>query len=71
MDALRAARYTYEFVSRPIRRLMAYQRAFRRRVTVYKIAVLPGDGTGPEVVAEGLKVLAALADKFSFTYETT
>ena len=27
----------------------------------YKIAVLPGDGTGPEVVAEGLKVLAAAA----------
>ena len=24
---------------------------------MYKIAVLPGDGTGPEVVAEGLKVL--------------
>ena len=23
----------------------------------YKIAVLPGDGTGPEVVAEGLKVM--------------
>jgi 3-isopropylmalate dehydrogenase len=25
----------------------------------YKIAVIPGDGTGPEVVAEGLKVLKA------------
>ena len=27
----------------------------------YKIAVMPGDGTGPEVVAEGLKVLRAAA----------
>ncbi len=26
-----------------------------------KIAVIPGDGTGPEVVAEGLKVLEAVA----------
>ena len=25
----------------------------------HKIAVLPGDGTGPEVVAEGIKVLKA------------
>jgi 3-isopropylmalate dehydrogenase len=38
---------------------------------VYKIAVVPGDGTGPEVVAEGLKCIAALAEKFSFKYETT
>ena len=36
----------------------------------YKIAVLPGDGTGPEVVAEGLKVLKAAADKFDFNFET-
>jgi len=32
----------------------------------YKIAVLPGDGTGPEVVAEGMKVLNAAAAKFGF-----
>ena len=37
---------------------------------MYKIAVVPGDGTGPEVVAEGLKVLAAAAAKFNFKYET-
>ncbi|MBN2030028.1 3-isopropylmalate dehydrogenase [bacterium] len=36
----------------------------------YKIAVLPGDGTGPEVVAEGLKVLHATADKFGFKLDT-
>ena len=29
----------------------------------YKIAVIPGDGTGPEVVNEGLKVLKAVAGK--------
>lgn len=34
----------------------------------YKIAVLPGDGTGPEVVAEGVKVLEAAARKFDFTF---
>ena len=34
----------------------------------YKIAVIPGDGTGPEVVAEGLKVLKAASKKFGFTY---
>lgn len=32
----------------------------------YNIAVLPGDGTGPEVVAEGKKVLSAAAQKFGF-----
>jgi len=36
---------------------------------MYKIAVLPGDGTGPEVVAEGLKVLDAVAEKTGFKYE--
>ncbi|KPK02355.1 MAG: 3-isopropylmalate dehydrogenase [Nitrospira bacterium SG8_35_4] len=33
----------------------------------YNIAVIPGDGTGPEVVSEGLKVLNAAADKAGFT----
>ena len=33
----------------------------------YNIAVLPGDGTGPEVVIEGKKVLSAAAAKFGFT----
>ncbi len=37
---------------------------------MYKIAVIPGDGTGPEVVTEGLKVLEAAAKKFKFDYET-
>ena len=38
---------------------------------MYKIAVIPGDGTGPEVVREGLKVLAAAAAAKGFEYETT
>jgi len=38
---------------------------------MHRIAVIPGDGTGPEVVAEGLKVLEAAASKFGFKYETT
>jgi 3-isopropylmalate dehydrogenase len=37
----------------------------------YNIAVLPGDGTGPEVVREGLKVLEAVASRAGFTYELT
>ena len=36
----------------------------------YKIAVIPGDGTGPEVVVESLKCLEAAASKFGFKYET-
>ncbi|HOK98792.1 MAG TPA: 3-isopropylmalate dehydrogenase [Bacteroidales bacterium] len=35
----------------------------------YKIAVIPGDGTGPEVVREGIKVLNAAAAKFGFKLE--
>ncbi len=35
----------------------------------YKIAVIEGDGTGPEVIAEGLKVLKAAAKKHKFDYK--
>ena len=35
-----------------------------------RIAVIGGDGTGPEVVAEGLKVLKAVAKKAGFEYAT-
>lgn len=37
----------------------------------YKIAVMPGDGTGPEVVAEGIKVLDAAASTEGFSLEYT
>ncbi|MCX8044025.1 MAG: 3-isopropylmalate dehydrogenase [Desulfobacterota bacterium] len=36
---------------------------------MHKIAVIPGDGTGPEVIREGLKVLDAVARKAHLTYE--
>jgi len=35
----------------------------------YTIGVIPGDGTGPEVVAEGLKVLDAAAGKFQMMFQ--
>ena len=34
---------------------------------VYQIAVIPGDGIGPEVVAEGIKVLQTVSKKYDFT----
>jgi 3-isopropylmalate dehydrogenase len=36
-----------------------------------KLAVMPGDGVGKEVIPEGLKVLKVAAEKFGFTYDTT
>ena len=38
---------------------------------VYDIAVIPGDGTGPEVVSEGIKVLNAASEKFGFKLNYT
>ncbi len=35
-----------------------------------KIGVIPGDGTGPEVVREGLKVLSAVAKKVGLEVKT-
>jgi len=37
---------------------------------MYKIAVIPGDGTGPEVIHEGLKVIEVAGKKFNFKYES-
>ena len=37
----------------------------------YKIAVMPGDGTGPEVTVEAVKVMDAAAAKFGFKVEKT
>ena len=36
-----------------------------------KIAVMPGDGVGKEVIPEGLKILSAVSKKFGFSYTTT
>lgn len=35
----------------------------------YNIAVLGGDGTGPEVINEGVKVLKAIGEKFGHVFE--
>ncbi len=37
----------------------------------YNVAVIPGDGTGPEVVAEGIKVLNAVSGRFGFSLKYT
>lgn len=37
---------------------------------MYKIGVIPGDGVGPEVIREGLKVIDAASKKAGFKYET-
>ncbi|MBI4698733.1 MAG: 3-isopropylmalate dehydrogenase [Nitrospirae bacterium] len=37
----------------------------------YNIAVIPGDGTGPEVIAEGIKVLNAISGKAGFRLDLT
>ncbi len=35
----------------------------------HQIVILPGDGIGPEVVDEGLKILSAVAEKFGFSFD--
>jgi 3-isopropylmalate dehydrogenase len=37
----------------------------------FKLAVLPGDGIGPEVLAEGVKVLESLGKRFGHSFEFT
>ncbi len=38
---------------------------------MYKIAVIPGDGTGPEVIREGIKVLKAISEKYGIKFDFT
>ncbi len=40
-------------------------------MTQYKIPVIPGDGIGPEIIAEGRKVIEAAGEKFGFDVEWT
>ena len=40
-------------------------------MSTYKIAVIPGDGTGPEVINEGVKVLKTASDRFGFELDFT
>jgi len=37
----------------------------------YKISVIPGDGTGPEVITEGIKIIETVADKCGFICKFT
>ena len=37
----------------------------------FKIAVIKGDGVGPEIVDEGLKVLDKIAQKYNHKFECT
>jgi 3-isopropylmalate dehydrogenase len=37
----------------------------------FKIAVLPGDGIGPEVMAQAIRVLDTVGSKFGATFEKT
>jgi 3-isopropylmalate dehydrogenase len=52
-------------------RISAFERRKIHMKKTYDIAVIPGDGTGPEVVAEGLKALEAAAAVHDFTYHIT
>lgn len=38
-------------------------------MTQYKIPVIPGDGIGPEIIAEGKKVINAAGERFGFDVE--
>lgn len=40
-------------------------------MTQYKIPVIPGDGIGPEIIAEGKKVIDAAGEKFGFDVDWT
>jgi 3-isopropylmalate dehydrogenase len=48
---------------------MAFARNSKGSILMNKIAVLPGDGIGPEVIKEALKVLEAIREKFDFQFE--
>jgi len=50
------------------RRAPALWRSWRTTLTK-KILILPGDGIGPEIVTEGVKVLASLRDGFGLAIE--
>ncbi|MCD8316021.1 MAG: 3-isopropylmalate dehydrogenase [Eggerthellaceae bacterium] len=37
----------------------------------YKVCLLPGDGIGPEIILEGVKVLDAIGEKYDVSFEYT
>ena len=40
-------------------------------MTVYRVAVIPGDGIGPEVIDQGIRVLQGLGRMYDFDWEFT
>ncbi|MEW6188599.1 MAG: 3-isopropylmalate dehydrogenase [Actinomycetota bacterium] len=48
---------------------MSNERRTTNNERVYKIGVIPGDGTGPEVIREGLKVLRSVSQVTGFQCE--
>jgi 3-isopropylmalate dehydrogenase len=40
-------------------------------LNTYQIAVIPGDGSGPEMVQEGVRILKAAAEKYGFNLDFT
>jgi 3-isopropylmalate dehydrogenase len=40
-------------------------------MTTYKISAIPGDGIGPEVLSEGIKVLEAVGERFDLSFDWT
>ena len=50
---------------------MTIKREARRVAKVIELAVIAGDGIGPEVVNEGLKVLDVVAKKYDVTFKRT
>jgi 3-isopropylmalate dehydrogenase len=66
-DSLRSARGRAPRGSE--REQNGYGNAHVNQKNKIKIAVIPGDGTGPEVTAEALKVLKAVATLEGFQYE--
>ena len=39
--------------------------------TTYRVCTLPGDGIGPEIIAEGKKVLTAVGEKYGCAFVCT
>jgi len=40
-------------------------------MTTYRICLLPGDGIGPEITAEAVKVLGVISERAGVTFEFT
>jgi len=40
----------------------------KNKKSVYNIAVIPGDGVGPEIIREGLKVLETVSNKYNLKF---